>query len=57
MIIHITHQLPKVTLELEFVSKDKETHSYLQDRPELLRAIQDAVRTKIDAYSITHDNK
>lgn len=58
MIIHITQILnPHLTLELEVVSKDKETHSYLADRPDLMSAIIESVRHTITSYDYVNDNK
>ena len=49
MIIHVTYHLPGVPipLEMEIVTKDKETHSWFADRPLLMKSIEEAVRSAI----------
>ena len=51
MIIRFKQIANDKELDLEFVSKSIETHSYLGDNPELVRLIIDSARLAIQSYN------
>lgn len=56
MIIKITHVINEHrTLNLELSTRDVDTSSYLGDRPDLVKMIEDAIRNMITTYSYVHD--
>ena len=58
MIIKIEVRLQnEQLLSLELLTKDKETHSWLHDRPELVKSIENEIRSKLFMYDMVHGIK
>lgn len=57
MIIKITHVTLRQTVNLELITSDTESHSYLDDNPFLKHELQIVIHKKLEEYIKRQDHQ